>query len=181
MWHSKWLEAQGEISYETHGGFRWKFGRKLLKETNLGVAQGFVIPKRNPKYYNCNLFFSYLSHSNLEETLTVQNLEHPKRDRHPKFTPLSKTASIPVCFIWKPAPQPPWAQSRTCCNQRFSTSDKMLNKFSFSPFTSTCTDTDTIVNLLSSSHCHCICQETVSWLFATKATTYKNNSKGCLR
>ena len=26
--------------------------------------------------------------------------EHPKRDQNPKFTPLSETTSIPVCFIW---------------------------------------------------------------------------------
>ena len=27
--------------------------------------------------------------------------EHPKRDQNPKFTPLSETTSIPVCFIWE--------------------------------------------------------------------------------
>ena len=30
--------------------------------------------------------------------------EHPKRDQNPKFTPLSETTSIPVCFIWEFAP-----------------------------------------------------------------------------
>ena len=28
-------------------------------------------------------------------------MELPKLDQNPKFTPLSKTTSIPVCFIWK--------------------------------------------------------------------------------
>ena len=32
--------------------------------------------------------------------------EHPKRDRNPKFTPLSETTSIPVCFIWESPPPP---------------------------------------------------------------------------
>ena len=32
--------------------------------------------------------------------------EHPKRDQNPKFTPLSETTSIPVCFIWEPPPPP---------------------------------------------------------------------------
>ena len=31
-------------------------------------------------------------------------LEHPKRDQNPKFTPLSETTSIPVCFIWEYPP-----------------------------------------------------------------------------
>ena len=31
--------------------------------------------------------------------------EHPKRDQNPKFTPLSETTSIPVCFIWESPPQ----------------------------------------------------------------------------
>ena len=30
--------------------------------------------------------------------------EHPKRDQNPKFTPLSETTSIPVCFIWESPP-----------------------------------------------------------------------------
>ena len=30
--------------------------------------------------------------------------EHPKRDQNPKFTPLSETTSIPVCFIWESLP-----------------------------------------------------------------------------
>ena len=33
--------------------------------------------------------------------------EHPKRDQNPKFTPLSETTSIPVCFIWESPPPPP--------------------------------------------------------------------------
>ena len=32
--------------------------------------------------------------------------EHPKRDQNPKFTPLSETTSIPVCFIWEFPPPP---------------------------------------------------------------------------
>ena len=32
--------------------------------------------------------------------------EHPKRDQDPKFTPLSETPSIPVCFIWESPPPP---------------------------------------------------------------------------
>ena len=31
--------------------------------------------------------------------------EHPKRDQNPKFTPLSETTSIPVCFIWQSPPR----------------------------------------------------------------------------
>ena len=31
--------------------------------------------------------------------------EHPKRDQNPKFTPLSETMSIPVCFIWESPPR----------------------------------------------------------------------------
>ena len=31
--------------------------------------------------------------------------EHPKRDQNPKFTPLSETTSIPVCFIWESLPR----------------------------------------------------------------------------
>ena len=30
--------------------------------------------------------------------------KHPKRDQNPKFTPLSETTSIPVCFIWESPP-----------------------------------------------------------------------------
>ena len=30
--------------------------------------------------------------------------EHPKRDQNPKFTPLSETTSIPVCFIYESPP-----------------------------------------------------------------------------
>ena len=33
--------------------------------------------------------------------------EHPKRDQNPKFTPLSETTSIPVCFIWESSPHHP--------------------------------------------------------------------------
>ena len=33
--------------------------------------------------------------------------EHPKRDQNPKFTPLSETTSIPVCFIWESPPGKP--------------------------------------------------------------------------
>ena len=33
-------------------------------------------------------------------------LEHPKRDQNPKFTPISETTSIPVCFIWESPPPP---------------------------------------------------------------------------
>ena len=33
--------------------------------------------------------------------------EHPKRDQNPKFTPLSETTSIPVCFIWESPPRGP--------------------------------------------------------------------------
>ena len=32
-------------------------------------------------------------------------LEHPKRDQNPKFTPLSETTSIPVCFIYESPPR----------------------------------------------------------------------------
>ena len=32
--------------------------------------------------------------------------EHPKRDQNPKFTPVNKTTSIPVCFIWESPPPP---------------------------------------------------------------------------
>ena len=31
--------------------------------------------------------------------------EYPKRDQNPKFTPLSETTSIPICFIWEPPPK----------------------------------------------------------------------------
>ena len=31
--------------------------------------------------------------------------EHPKRGQNPKCTPLSKTTSIPVCFIWESSPR----------------------------------------------------------------------------
>ena len=31
--------------------------------------------------------------------------EHPKRDQNPKFTPLSETTSIPVCFIYESPPR----------------------------------------------------------------------------
>ena len=55
---------------------------------------------------------------NLKENLTSVSLrvilcflalcpEHPKRDQNPKFTTLSETTSIPVCFIWVfPLPPP---------------------------------------------------------------------------
>ena len=32
--------------------------------------------------------------------------EYPKRDQNPKFTPLSETTSVPVCFIWGFPPPP---------------------------------------------------------------------------
>ena len=28
-------------------------------------------------------------------------MEHPKREQNPKFTPLSETTSIPICFIYE--------------------------------------------------------------------------------
>ena len=33
--------------------------------------------------------------------------ERPKRDQNPKFTPLSETMSIPICFICESPPPPP--------------------------------------------------------------------------
>ena len=46
--------------------------------------------------------------------------EHPKRDQNPKFTPLSETTSIPVCFIWESPPPQPGTLIRLCCILPFS-------------------------------------------------------------
>ena len=39
--------------------------------------------------------------------------EHPKRDQNPKFTPLSETTSIPVCFIWESPPRGGFKKGKT--------------------------------------------------------------------
>ena len=42
--------------------------------------------------------------------------EHPKRDQNPKFTPLSETTSISVCFIWE-SPSPPGGMFCSCIKE----------------------------------------------------------------
>ena len=46
--------------------------------------------------------------------------EHPKRDQNPKFTPLSETTSIPVCFIWESPPPRPGLQSVSYAGYTFN-------------------------------------------------------------
>ena len=45
--------------------------------------------------------------------------EHPKRDQNPKFTPLSETTSIPVCFIWESTPRGQALKRRTSHVKKF--------------------------------------------------------------
>ena len=82
------MQSPGEDSaYERVGDARRKFWIKPVKETDLGVAQAFLTPKRDEKIYICP--------------------EHPKWDQNPKFTPLSETAtaSIPT-HMRSPPPLP---------------------------------------------------------------------------
>ena len=64
--------------------------------------------KRNfkRKFYFCfSSRNSVFLRGTLNETLAHKILalcpEHPKRDQNPKFTPLSETTGIPICFMWE--------------------------------------------------------------------------------
>ena len=52
--------------------------------------------------------FQRILNANFVNQLKILALcpEHPKRDQNPKFTPLSETTSIPVCFIYEFPPPP---------------------------------------------------------------------------
>ena len=55
-------------------------------------------------------------------------LEHPRRDQNPKFTPLSETTSILVCFIWEsPGSNFFAAQEDSCVKQWMTTQGKSLS------------------------------------------------------
>ena len=63
----------GEDSvYEWGGDARRKFWIKLLKETDLGVAQAFLTPKRDEKIYISNIYFYIFSCATLNETFTAK-------------------------------------------------------------------------------------------------------------
>ena len=85
------MQSPGEDSaYERVGDARRKFWIKPVKETDLGVAQAFLTPKRDEKIYICP--------------------EHPKWDQNPKFTPLSETATASIPTHMRSPPPPPGMQ-----------------------------------------------------------------------
>ena len=74
----------------------------------------------------------------LNETLRHKILalcpEHPKRDQNPKFTPLSETTSIPVCFIWESPPpgvsgKKTVLKTKTFCKQKQGICDSLPRSF----------------------------------------------------
>ena len=108
----------GGLPYERGGDARRKFWTKPLEQTNLGVAQPFLTPKRDlfklwlhesSKYNELKIYiFLYFFTCNPERALRLNIMafcpEHLKWDQNPKFSPLIETASIPApftCFIWE--------------------------------------------------------------------------------
>ena len=55
--------------------------------------------------------------------------EHPKRDQNPKFTPLSETTSIPVCFIWESPPPGLSSHTHFCFVMFRQTADRVEEHF----------------------------------------------------
>ena len=89
----------GESAYERGGDARRKFWIKPLKETDLGVAQVFLTPKRDHVKTQTIWIFLYFFKCNPKRNMMAFCPEHPKSDQNPKFTPLSETKSIPTPFI----------------------------------------------------------------------------------
>ena len=63
----------GDSAYEMAGNDALeKFWIKPLKETDLGVAQAFLTPKRELKIYVSNIYFYILSRATLNEAFTAK-------------------------------------------------------------------------------------------------------------
>ena len=62
----------GDSAYERGGDARQKFWIKPLKETDLGVAQAFLTPKRDQKIYISNIYFYIFSRATLNETFKAK-------------------------------------------------------------------------------------------------------------
>ena len=62
----------GDSAFERGGDVRRKFWIKPPKETDLGVAQAFLTPKRDEKIYIWNLNFYSFSRATLNETFTAK-------------------------------------------------------------------------------------------------------------
>ena len=82
--------------------------------------------------------------------------EHPKRDQNPKFTPLSETTSIPVCFIWESPPgsfsNDDGSEKRFCIN---------LNQFEIVQLvgaTESCYEDTKILQFHPGQAIHCRCK-----------------------
>ena len=63
---------QYTFAYEKGGDARRKFWINPLKETDLGVAQAFLTPKRELKIYVSNLYFYILLRATLNEAFTAK-------------------------------------------------------------------------------------------------------------
>ena len=64
--------AGGDSAYERGGDARREFWIKPLKETDLGVAQGFFNPKRDLVETQSIYIFSYFSRATLNEIFTAK-------------------------------------------------------------------------------------------------------------
>ena len=63
-----WKPPGGDFAYESGGDARRKFWIKPLKETDLGVAQAFLTPKRD--HVKTLRIFYIFSRATLNETFT---------------------------------------------------------------------------------------------------------------
>ena len=67
------LGGGGDSAYKMAGNDALeKFWIKPLKETDLGVAQAFLTPKRELKIYVSNIYFYILSRATLNEAFTAK-------------------------------------------------------------------------------------------------------------
>ena len=89
---------------------------KPLQETNLGVASGFLTPKRDHvKTQNIYLFLYFFACNPKRRPSRLNMMafwpEHPEWAQNPIFTPLSETTSIPTPFICG-VPSPPGLETQ---------------------------------------------------------------------
>ena len=108
----------GSSAYERGGDAPRKFWIKLLKETDRGVAQVFLTPKRDhvkTQTIYIFLYFYIFSRATLKRPLRLNIMaffpEHPKWDQNPKFTALSAKRESP------PPPTGPYPPFRVYCSQ----------------------------------------------------------------
>ena len=63
---------EGDSTYERDGNACRKFWIKPLNETDLGVAQAFLTPKRDPIETQTICIYLYFSRATLNETFTAK-------------------------------------------------------------------------------------------------------------